>query len=152
MLVAERLREVVDYNPATGQFIWRKVTHPKIKPGSVAGTKDRRGYHHIKIDGGKYRAARLAWLWMTGTWPPAFIDHKNKDKSCDAWENLRSANRTQNNANRGSKPGRALPKGVQRTRTGGYRVIIRKTYDTPEEAGAMYAQLAALLFGEFASC
>ena len=39
------------------------------------------------------------FLWVTGEWPEAEIDHKNRDKSDNRWANLREARRPENIAN-----------------------------------------------------
>lgn len=71
-LAAERLRQLVAYNPATGIFTWlvdRKGRGGVVRAGSVAGTIDANGYRVITIDNRKYVAARLAWFYVTGDWP-----------------------------------------------------------------------------------
>ena len=70
-LTQERLREVLDYNPETGEFRWRarKGVPFWIRPGMLAGGNYGRGYRGITIDGRLYPTHRLAWLWMTGRWP-----------------------------------------------------------------------------------
>jgi hypothetical protein len=103
MLTAERLRELLDYDPETGRFIWRK-DHPTakhIKAGSVAGTKNGRGYWVIGVAGAKYVAHRLAWLYVTGEWPAHLVDHENGDRLDNRFANLREATDSQNNFNRG---------------------------------------------------
>ncbi len=58
MLTAQRLREVLNYDPKTGVFTWIKDAGggERIKAGSVAGWEDKRGYINIGVDGYKYRA------------------------------------------------------------------------------------------------
>ena len=50
-LTQERLKELLDYNPETGVFIW-KVDKGKItkKKNYVAGTTMKDGYIRIKIN------------------------------------------------------------------------------------------------------
>jgi hypothetical protein len=108
-LTASRLRELLDYEPATGIFRW-KVRRPgaKAAPDAQAGyvqislrSKDI-GYRRIRVEGRKYRAYRLAWLWMTGAWPRGQIDHANLKKDDDRWSNLRGApSQSAQSANRG---------------------------------------------------
>jgi hypothetical protein len=54
-------------------------------------TKKTNTYRYITIDGECYRADHLAWLYMTGTWPPGEIEHIDGDNSNDRWANLRLA-------------------------------------------------------------
>jgi len=100
-ITAQRLRELLHYNPETGVFTW--LVLPKkawVKPGSIAGGIGGFGYTTIKINGTGYRASRLAWLYMTGEWPEHHIDHVDRDRSNNRWSNLRSATVKQNHENR----------------------------------------------------
>lgn len=103
MLTQERLKEIIKYSPETGEFVY--LAHRKggsgIKAGDVAGDLCMYGYRRIGIDGKRYRACRLAWLYMTGEWPEKHVDHKNGIRSDDRWENLRSASVRENAFNRG---------------------------------------------------
>ena len=110
-LTAERLRHLLDYNPATGEFTHR-TSHDGIKSGSIAGTVDSRGYHRIGVDGSYYQASRLAYLWMTGEWPPEQMDHINRDRADDRWENLRAVSCSENARNRKLPRRNDLPTGV----------------------------------------
>ena len=99
MLNADYLREVLSYNPEMGTFTWKISKAPNIQPGDIAGTLHTKGYVHIQIDGKKYRAHRLAWLWMTGEWPKNQIDHLDTVRNNNKWINLREATNTQNRQN-----------------------------------------------------
>ena len=66
--------------------------------GKIAGTISE-GYVVIWIEGRFYRAHRLAHLYMTGEWPPADIDHKERDRGDNRWDKLRPATRAQNLCN-----------------------------------------------------
>lgn len=96
-LTAERLRELLDYDPNVGRMYWRVSQGSRAVAGTEAGTFHRHsGYVHITIDGRKYRRARLAFLYMTGAWPKLFSDHKNGERDDDRWDNLRDVSRSQN--------------------------------------------------------
>ena len=97
-LTQERLRELTIYNSETGVFTWA-VSRRRCTLGGVAGCIRGDGSWGIRIDGHLYRAHRLAWLYMTGEWPPEEIDHKNRIKSDNSWSNLRLATRLQNQIN-----------------------------------------------------
>lgn len=58
------------------------------------------GRRQLRIASGFYYSSRLAWLYMTGSWPKDQIDHINRIKDDDRWENLREANQSQNSYNR----------------------------------------------------
>jgi HNH endonuclease/AP2 domain len=98
-LTAARLREVLDYNPKTGHFTWRATKGGLAIRGVKAGWLQPHGYRRITIDRKSYYAARLAVLWMTGSWPRKLVDHKNCIRDDDRWSNIREATHSQNHAN-----------------------------------------------------
>lgn len=98
-LTAQRLRELLDYDPETGVFRWRDRRSPVAQAGSVAGSDTRDGYRKIIVDGRSYLAHRLAWLYVTGVWPVAEIDHKFGEKRDNRFCMLREANRSFNQQN-----------------------------------------------------
>ena len=49
MLTQERLKELFEYRPETGEFI-RKVSRGRAKAGSIAGSPDKDGYIFIGIN------------------------------------------------------------------------------------------------------
>jgi hypothetical protein len=116
MLTQERLKELLDYSPETGEFRWQ-ASRGGVRAGDLAGCADRLGYLRITIDGRRHSAARLAFLWMVGAFPVDEVDHRNQVKSDNRWSNLRNATRAQNQANKGYTRliNTELPKGVHRT-------------------------------------
>ena len=58
LLTAARLREVLDYDRATGIFTWRVSPSPQVKAGDVAGHIAKNGYVQIGIDGAVQYAHR----------------------------------------------------------------------------------------------
>ena len=97
-LNSERLKELLKYNPETGDFTWNFTRQRSIK-GSKAGHINQKGYVAIGINGKVYRAHRLAWLYMTGEWPPQQIDHDNRIKSDNRWFNISLADNQINQRN-----------------------------------------------------
>lgn len=67
-LTVERLKQIVNYDPATGVFTWA-VRRSSRAAGTRAGSVDPNGYRYLKIDGQWYLAQRLAWLAAKGKWP-----------------------------------------------------------------------------------
>lgn len=100
-LTAERLRELLHYDPETGVFTWKVRTTNYTFVGEVAGCKHNKGYWRISVDKVPYLAHRLAWLYTHGAWPELEIDHVNCIRDDNRIENLRSATRDENMQNIG---------------------------------------------------
>lgn len=99
MISADRVREVLAYEPSTGVFRWA-MARPKCSPGQIAGSLDSDGYVVIGLDGKLHRAHRLAWLWIHGTLPKCGIDHRNRNRADNRIDNLRPADKSENAQNR----------------------------------------------------
>jgi hypothetical protein len=67
--------QVLNYNPETGIFTWKERISIRIMVGWVAGEIDSHGHRRIGIEGTRYAAHRLAWLYVHGKWPDDEIDH-----------------------------------------------------------------------------
>lgn len=162
-LTAERLRELLHYDPETGVFTRIKRTCTRIPVGSVAGATHRKVngklYRIIKVDGVAYKAHRLAYLWMTGEWPAALIGHRDDDGLNNAWGNIRPATQAENAKNcRRYKTSTSGFKGVSlHKKTGKWVASI--TVDkqrhhlglflSPQHAYAAYCAASRRLHGEF---
>lgn len=102
ILTAARLREVMHYDPATGNFTRLKDRSGRQCFKRKTGTLDRVGNRFvIHVDYDTYLASRLAWLWMTGTWPRHQIDHINRNSRDNRWANLRDVTQRENQRNKG---------------------------------------------------
>jgi hypothetical protein len=164
MITAERLRELLDYDPETGFFRWAVRVSSRVCAGDLAGATDTHGYRQIKIDGRLYRSHRLAWLHFYGKWPELDIDHVNGLRDDNRILNLREATKSQNSRNsRRPKNNSSGFKGVcwdgGRRRWIAYICAGNMTgkksnkigqYGTAEEAHAAYAEAAKKLHGDFA--
>ena len=147
-LTAERLREVLDYDPETGVFVWRVRTSNCIKVGSVAGGQRQDGYFAIGLDGKTYLSHRVAWLWVNGFWPQYAIDHIDGDLTNNRISNLRDVDQTINMQNVKRACVNNKTSGLLGTHPSGkkWRAQIAVsgkmhylgTFDTPEEAHAAY--------------
>lgn len=156
-----RLKELFDYNEDTGVFRWKKRANNKsrVTIGDIAGCSDGK-YIRLSVDGKKYAAQRLAWMYMTGEDPGELeIDHKDEKKLNNAFSNLRKATSGQNRSNQGArKPNKLGIKGVKK-KGNIYEARIKKNgktrhlgcYKTPEEAHKAYCEAADKYFGEFAN-
>jgi hypothetical protein len=99
-LTRRRLRQLLGYDPKSGQWTWR-LKKGRSAAGYVAGSLNNYGYVVIRIDGQIYKAHRLAFLYMTGDFPPDQTDHINGDRADNRWCNLRHATNGQNMMNAG---------------------------------------------------
>ena len=103
---------VLDYNPESGVFRYKPrkgLAGPQKKGfarfvGKRAGCRHPGGYRLIKIrvpDGRKvdYFEHRLAFFMMTGEWPEEDIDHINRVKDDNRWDNLRAVSHMENGWN-----------------------------------------------------
>lgn len=167
MLTANELRQLLEYDPATGVFIWKErpngsVSWNKRFAGKVAGRTipNGRGYLEIVIGGKLYFSHRLAWFYVTDAWPIENIDHADGDKTNNRFGNLREASASQNGWNANGHRDSALGlKGVYRqtrceTYTANFRVNKRRVYvgafNSPEDAAAAVSQARKQHHGQFA--
>jgi hypothetical protein len=177
-ITAAQLRAILDYNPQTGVFVWLTRPPEMFAPtmsrtaehaceiwnakfaGTIAGSPNGEGYERIKIFGRPYLAHRLAWLYETGCWPEAQIDHINLDRSDTRFANLREATRSQNKANiRALSTNKSGFKGVywsKRDKKWKAAIMVNRKpifvglFGSREAASDAYAQAAKQHFGEFA--
>lgn len=99
-LTAEKLRELLHYDPEIGIFTWKVRAANRVKVGNLAGCQNNEGYLQISVLSRIYQAHRLAWLYMYGVWPEDQIDHINRIRTDNRISNLREASNKQNNQNR----------------------------------------------------
>ena len=105
------LREILRYDPETGQLYWnRRELSQCISAkacgiwngrfaGKIAGSLGAKGYCVISIEQSLYGAHRIAWALHTGAWPEHDIDHTNGDRSDNRISNLRQVSHAENNRN-----------------------------------------------------
>lgn len=99
-LTHKYLKEILKYNPETGDWFWKvSINHVNIR-GERAGRTcgDRR---KISIHSFEYISSRLAWFYMEGYWPEHHIDHIDRNTLNDKWSNLRHASVSCNMRNKG---------------------------------------------------
>jgi hypothetical protein len=158
VLTASRLRQRLSYDPDTGEFTW--IIPPRGRSvGAIAGRTAKDDYSQIQVDGRRYQAHRLAWLYVHGTFPEKIMDHIDGDRSNNRINNLRPATNSQNGANERMKSQNTSGyKGVswflnkwwkaQISYRG--KVIYLGHFDCPKEAHAAYMAAARKYHGEFA--
>lgn len=155
------LREIFDYNPETGELIWRHRPEKSGQlngrfSGKVAGTTHK-GYVRVKLDGQKYQAHRLIWMLAYGEIPSdKMVDHENGIGDDNRLSNLRLASNQQNQQNRSCDKGRGY-KGVYR-KGGRWKAEITTSegrkylglFKTPEHAAIAYDAAARRWHGDHA--
>lgn len=170
-LTQGRLKELLTYEPLTGLFRWRIHRSRGARAGEPAGHVTSEGYVRITIDGGRYLAHRLAWLYMMGEWPAELVDHRDVNTGNNRWSNLRAATKSQNKMNEKTRrDNRTGLKGVhyrefvvyrngsKAKRLSPFAAVIKEGHKqktigyfrTAEQAHAAYCERASQLFGEFA--
>lgn len=168
-ITADQVRELLDYDPATGIFTWRYRPDELLRwnvryAGAVAGSPHVRGYIRISVFHLHYWAHRLAWLHYYGEWPAQGIDHIDGNQTNNAIANLRAANQEQNSCNsktlKNNKLGyrnvsfcKAMNRLVVRFTKGKgptARTLYQAYFSTLEEAVADRNRMAVILQGEFA--
>lgn len=159
-LTHERLKEVLDYDPETGLMRWKTRLSGCIKVGAVAGChpkNDKNDYVLIRIDGHLYWGHRIIWFWMKSEWPDDQIDHEDRVKHNNKWDNLRPASNVKNSFNKvAHRDSTTKYKGVTKNGTGFKAFISIKgigynlgTYETLAEAAAAYEAGARILHADF---
>ena len=157
MITQARLKQYLSYDPETGIFI-RKEPTKGTRVGSVIGSKRSKkdnDYIATSIDGEKCYLHRLAFLYMTGSFPKNNVDHINGDKTDNRFANLREATVSQNGMNRPKQSNnKSGYKGVcWEASRNKWKAQIKSRfigyYDTAEEAFKSYTKEAERIFGEY---
>lgn len=159
-LTQECLKQILNYNPETGVFIWKIKPAQNIKVGQQAGCLNKNGYIQISILNKRYYAHRLAWLYTYGSFPTEHIDHVNGVRNDNRIKNIRVANRFENAQNSTKKKNNSSGyKGVNwdtaRNKWRAKIMINGKSthigiFDKPEDAAKAYDVAAQQAHGSFA--
>lgn len=91
-----RLKELLSYDPETGDFINLSSGKGRKAKGAVVGSLSPSGYWTSMIDGKNYQHHRLVWLYVHGRFPPADVDHRDGNRANNRLSNLREATRSEN--------------------------------------------------------
>ena len=78
MIDQETVKKLFHYDAESGILIWRFGNGRNVKPWQEVKAKNGNGYYTAKIHGKSYLAHRLAWLYVHGSFPNKYIDHKNR--------------------------------------------------------------------------
>jgi hypothetical protein len=102
----ERLRELVDYNPETGEMFAKTGGGYRgcYKAGRKFSFIDHRGYVTGTLDGVRFYMHRVAYALGHGVEPSKYIDHINGNPSDNRLCNLRDVDGKLNSQNRRKAP------------------------------------------------
>lgn len=137
----EFLREALRYEPDTGKFYWRS-DRPRhhfnsdrgmnisnsVYGGTEAGQTRPDGYVMICINGVRYYAHRVAWMFVHGVDPEGLqVDHFNRIRNDNRIDNLRLVTNQHNSFNAGARStkGSDLPRGIQKHLNGKYEATLK---------------------------
>jgi hypothetical protein len=162
MVTVERVRDVLDYNPETGELRWKVRKSIRVKcAGGIAGGPNKGGYGVVCLDGERYLSHRLAWFMVYGYWP-GNLDHINGNPADNRLCNLRECNQAENLWNAKCGYGRSGMRGVHwqghgthRNKPWSARLKVNGKYHhlgrfaTKEEAAEVYREKAKALHGDF---
>lgn len=100
-LTYDKLCEVLEYDPNTGEFTWAKRLSNRAIVGKRAGWRNpaKDSYIRISIEGRTYLAHRLAWMYCYGSLPEKYLDHIDGNPENNRIDNLRECNQSENNQN-----------------------------------------------------
>lgn len=154
----ERLLELINYDPETGLVISKYTNFNKTRvKGEVLGCLQKTtGYLIFNLERKLYTAHTIAWFYMTKEWPDRNVDHKDRVKTNNRWDNLRLATPGQNQGNgkwpvgitgyTGAHPYKSQFRAVIKFK--GIAYTLGK-YDTPQEAHEVYKKKHIELHGKF---
>ena len=164
----ELVRQLLSYDPATGEFTWLP------RPREMFGTEHhfrmwntryagrpagnlKPPYLRIAVGHTQFSAHRIAWLYMHGEPVPAMLDHIDCDGLNNRIGNLRAATPSQSKMNQGLRKDNTTGiKGVFDNGSGFTMFIwsggkqYRRRFRTLEEATKARLEAASRLHGEFA--
>lgn len=161
ILTQSELKSLLHYDPKTGIFTWLVNRNRNAKAGDVVGSINNRGYMRLMINRKTYTFHRLAFLYMKGKFPKDQVDHKDRNKTNNAFSNLRECTPSENSRNRGLSSNNSTGcTGVIKVKNkfqaqihinenGSKKSKYLGTYDSLEEAAAAYQITAKNEHGEF---
>lgn len=116
-LTQEIVRDLLDYNPETGELSHRirprnwfssdrscNTWNARYAGEKALSSLNTNGYLHGPLLGRMYRAHRIIFLWMTGDWPEE-IDHVNHNRTDNRWINISNKNHVENSKNQSLSKG-----------------------------------------------
>lgn len=112
----ELLRKLLRYEPETGKLFWLprdreffnsdgswKAWNTRFANKEAFSQAHNQGYLMGGIFKQSHLAHRIIWALQTGEWPVYEVDHSDRNRKNNIWENLRAASATENTSNRCSR-------------------------------------------------
>jgi len=97
------VKRIFEYK--NGRLYWKEkpTSLSQVVIGNEAGyivrNKTKHEYRYVKIDGKRYKAADLVWIYHNGE-KPSMLDHENHNTQDDSIGNLREVTQSENSRNR----------------------------------------------------
>lgn len=134
----DKLEDFLCYDPSSPTGLrWIKRPSRNKQTGSVAMDSIRDGYYSGEFRGKNYRAHRVVYYLIYGTWPEK-IDHIDGNRVNNLRENLRPATASTNQHNRIGRGTQCRHGKWQAKITVGGRSVALGTYDTEQAAHEAY--------------
>jgi hypothetical protein len=156
---AEYLHKRFRYDDLTGVLFWREWNTPGWQhrfENEPVGRTTSKGYLQATLDGKCYVVHHIIWCMITGSWPNIKVDHKNRNRTDNRFNNFRLANNGQNRANSKSSAKSGF-KGVYKNRNCWQAAIVFNkkriylgNFKDKESAHVAYSKAAKEFHREFA--
>ena len=148
-LIKTELEKRFEYRADTGELLW---ISGRCK-GKEAGFLTDEGYRKVRLGGTNVPAHRIIWVLMTGECIDGkTVDHKDRNRSNNRWDNLRLATREEQNFNKITKGFQKIGKKFRaKIRVKGKDIHLGM-FNTEQEARDAYTKKCAELRGEFVPC
>ena len=95
-LTQDYLKENFHYDEFSGVLTRLTRISQRCKIGDEAGCINNNGYRRVAIKGKYYKVHRLAFLYVSGSFPDCDVDHINGDRADNRMSNLRAVDRASN--------------------------------------------------------
>lgn len=133
--LTKEFKRCFNYNPTTGEV--RRNGSNKL-----TGSVGKKGYLQLSLNGTLYMATHVIWVIMTGQFPANTVDHKDRNKLNNKWDNLSDATMLRQSYNRPERANKTGLYGVTKVYNGKYQAKVTKagqtiylgSFDSPQEA------------------